>query len=175
MSLTHPPSFPSPTSTHPVIGYYKDSVSGEVSKWQFPRVQLFAVPADIPGRDVLFRRIEILLKQIVSRIIRTYRGSRCGKRLPHLWISYNLAPSPQSLKMYELRSPFSETNIVRGRCISIVSPLSFDILFIFFFFLYIARCDSRSARRRSELHVSQQTDPRFVITSLMKSSDIQRE
>lgn len=69
MFLTHP-SFPSPASTHPVIGYYKDSVSGEVSKWQFPRVQLFAVSADVPGRDGLFRRIEILLKQIVSCIIR---------------------------------------------------------------------------------------------------------
>lgn len=68
MSLTHPPFLP---HLLPVIGYYKDSVSGEVSKWQFPRVQLFAVPADVSGRDGLFRRIEILLKQIVSRIIRT--------------------------------------------------------------------------------------------------------
>lgn len=68
MSLTHPSLLP---HLLPVIGYYKDSVSGEVSKWQFPRVQLFAVPADVPSCDGLFRRIEILLKQIVSRIIRT--------------------------------------------------------------------------------------------------------
>lgn len=41
------PPLSSPHPTLPIIGYYKDSVSGEVSKWQFPKVQLFAVPTDI--------------------------------------------------------------------------------------------------------------------------------
>jgi len=141
MSLTHPP-IPSPASTHPVIGYYKDSVSGEVSKWQFPRVQLFAVPTDVPGRYGLFpKNWNFIETDCVSHYPYVYRGSRCGERFPYLWISYklvNFAFPPLSLKMYELRFPFSETNIGWGRCISIVSPRWLDI----FGFPLLPRCES---------------------------------
>lgn len=104
-------------------------------------------------RDGLFRRIEILLKQIVSRIIRTYRGSRCGEQFPHLWISYklaNLALSPQSRKMYELRFHLAKL-ILAGVA---ASQLFRQCLLIFFFIFPYCVCVA--TRWRSELHVSQQ-------------------
>lgn len=73
MSLIRSAPAPSSPHTHSlaVIGYYKDSVSGEVSKWQFPKVQLFAVAVDVAARGAaaVYRRIETLLKQIGPRII----------------------------------------------------------------------------------------------------------
>jgi len=130
MSLTHPPFLP---HLLPVIGYYKDSVSGEVSKWQFPRVQLFAVPADVPSRDGLFRRIEILLKQIVSRIIRT---DTVVPSSLNLYKFVTLAFSSQSLKMYEFVSHLAKLILTEVA----VSQLFRQCLLMFWFSL-IARCN----------------------------------
>lgn len=64
--VLNPSSYPVAVGapTPAVIGYYKDSVSGKVSKWQFPKAQLFAVPVDVPVRAAgrVYGRIEMLLK-----------------------------------------------------------------------------------------------------------------
>jgi len=125
MSLTHPPFLVSPSSAITRILLAAKFRSGNSRGYNYLRFSLSLV-ATTCSEELKFywNRLCLALSVRIGKVDATNSSLIFESRI-NSWIS------PQSLKMYELHFPFSETNIDRGRCISIVSPQHFLIFLIF--------------------------------------------